>query len=117
MKICAKFINQMSVNSQYPSRKRTKRCATLILHFPCIILTVLCCSVCCSFVVGKNCRSTLLLLLRMYVVKRRRNSESEYVFTFYDVRYIKQNHVESINPLILSSLLIRIVDILYLVAQ
>jgi hypothetical protein len=39
------------------------------------------------------------------------------VLTFYDVRYIKHNHVESINPLILSSLLIRIVDILYLVAQ
>ena len=48
---------------------------------------------------------------------RRERERVVYVLTFYDVRYIKQNHVESINPLILSSLLIRIVDILYLVAQ
>ena len=48
--------------------------------------------------------------------EEKRGIESGIRFILYDVRYIKQNHVESINPLILSSCLY-VLYILYLVAQ
>ena len=59
----------MSVNSQYPSRKQTKRCATLILHF--VILTVHT-----SFVVGSNSRSTMMMLCCCVCISRTREWRS-----------------------------------------
>ena len=111
MKICANFINQMSVNSQYPSRKQTRN----VCNFD---ITLLLCYTHCTFQYVFLCcgvereSSRCWCVVVSYECNEEKGERVEYVFAFYDIVHRvhqTQNDVESINRLILSSLPVRIV--------